>query len=176
MRSWVKNIAAITFFLLLASLSYAANSADTDFSTNEYCISSGPGFGGKPVNLRSGDETFTRTDLTLGSLYAITINRTYSSASSYDSPVGYGWAINHDRRIYTYPDGSVTLRKECGWKRRFTWTVGGYLSPAGDTGILVQNGDSSFTYTEKRTFRVRSTYLPFYRFSAIVRSWPAHSA
>lgn len=107
------------------------------------------GFGGKPVNLRAGDETFTRTDLTLGSLYPITVNRTYSSGSGYDSPVGYGWAINHDRRIYTYADGSVTLRKECGWKRRFTWSVGGYLSPAGETGLLVQNADGSYTYTEK---------------------------
>ncbi len=149
MRPWAKKTISLLFFTLLASQTFAADSADTDFSSNEYCTSSGPGFGGKPITLRLGDETFTRTDLTLGTVYPIRIERMYNSRSGYDSPLGYGWAINHDRRIYTYPDGSVTLRKECGWKRRFTWSVGGYISPVGDTGTLVQNEDGTFTYTEK---------------------------
>src|SRR5574341_1370709 len=104
---------------------------------------------GKPVSLLSGAETFTRTDLTLGSLYPITIQRRYNSRSQYDSQLGYGWAHNYDKRLYTYPDGSVTLRKECGWKRKFTWSVGGYITPVGETGTLVKNADGSFTFTEK---------------------------
>jgi uncharacterized protein RhaS with RHS repeats len=114
-----------------------------------HCISSGPGFAGKPVNVRLGDETLTKDDLSLGTVYPITVNRKYNSRSGYDSPLGYGWAINHDRRLYTYADGSVTLRKECGWKRRFTVSGGNYISPIGDTGTLVHNADGTFTYTEK---------------------------
>jgi YD repeat-containing protein len=149
MSHLAKNIMPILFILLVAAPLHAADSADQDFSTNEYCISSGPGFAGKPINLRSGDETLTKTDLTLGTVYPITVNRMYNSRSGYDSPLGYGWALNHDRRLYTYADGSVTIRKECGWKRRFTLSGGTYISPVGDTGTLVQNADGTFTYTEK---------------------------
>ena len=57
--------------------------------------------------------------------------------------------MNYDKRIYTYPDGSVTLRKECGWKIRFTWSAAGYLPSTGETGTLVQNVDGSFLYIDK---------------------------
>jgi RHS repeat-associated protein len=128
--------------------------ADQDTAPDFTCdpgVESGSNFafGGKPVSLVSGAETFSRTDLSLGSLYPITIQRRYNSRSGYDSPLGYGWALNFDKRIYTYPDGSVTLRKECGWKIRFTWSAAGYLPSTGETGTLVQNVDGSFLYTDK---------------------------
>jgi len=108
------------------------------------------GLAGKPVNLLSGVESTSRTDLSIGRIFPITITRSYDSRATYDSPVGYGWSINFDRRLYTYPDGSVTLRKECGWKRRFTSAGGNtYTTPLGETGTLVQNGDGSYTYTYK---------------------------
>ncbi len=107
------------------------------------------GLAGKPVNLLSGVEGHTRTDLVIGSVFPISVTRRYDSRAGYDSPLGYGWAINYDRRIYTYPDGSVTLRKECGWKRRFTLSGGSYITPIGETGTLVQNTDGSYTYTYK---------------------------
>jgi len=111
--------------LLFASSSYAEY-GDTapDFSC-DLGIESGSNFafGGKPISLVSGAETFSRTDLSLGSLYPINVQRRYNSRSGYDSPLGYGWALNYDKRIYTYPDSSVTLRKECGWKIRFTWSA-----------------------------------------------------
>ena len=108
-----------------------------------------PGIAGKPINLLSGVEGFTRTDISIGSIFPIAVTRRYDSRSGYDSPVGYGWAINYDRRIYTYPDGSVTLRKECGWKRRFTLSGGSYVTPLGETGTLVKNPDGSYAYTYK---------------------------
>lgn len=149
MLCFAKNIMPILTILLFAAPLHAADYADQDFNTNEYCISSGPGFAGKPITLRSGDEAFTKTDLSLGTVYPITVNRMYNSRSGYDSPLGFAWALNHDRRLYTYADGSVTLRKECGWKRRFTPGGNGFISPVGDTGTLVQNADGTFTYTEK---------------------------
>jgi YD repeat-containing protein len=157
MRRWAMKIFTLIFCTLLASHLYAADSVDNDYSFNEFCASGGPAFGGKPVNLRSGDETLNRTDLTVGRLYPITIVRMYNSRAGYDSPLGYGWAINHDRRMYIRPDGSITLRKECGWKRQFTWNYNvellvypvQYVSPVGDTGLLFLNADGTYTYLEK---------------------------
>jgi RHS repeat-associated protein len=110
-----------------------------------------PGIAGKPVSLLSGVEGFTRTDLTIGNIFPISVSRRYDSRTTYDSPVGSGWAINYDRRLYTYPDGSVTLRKECGWKRRFSCpqAPGNCSSPIGESGILVKNEDGTFTYWSK---------------------------
>jgi hypothetical protein len=104
---------------------------------------------GKPVNLFTGSETMRRTDLSLGSLYPISIQRMYNSTSAYDSPLGYGWAMNYDKRLYTYPDGSATVRKDCGQKLRFTWSAVGFIPPAGDSGTLVQNANGTYTYSGK---------------------------
>lgn len=108
-----------------------------------------PAFAGKPVSLLSGSETIRRTDLTLGSLFPIRVQRSYHGKSGYDSPLGYGWAHNYDKRLYTYPDGSVIIRKETGWKRKFTPSGNGYATPPGETGTLTRNPDDSFTYAEK---------------------------
>lgn len=97
----------------------------------------------------SGAETFSRNDLTIGKLFPITLSRRYSSNTGYDSPLGYGWAHNYDKRLYVYGDGSVVIRKETGWKRKFTVSAGTYTTPVGETGILVKNPDGTFTYTEK---------------------------
>jgi len=115
----------------------------------EATIENNLAFGGKPVSLLSGVESFNRTDLSIGTLYPISLSRRYNSRTSYDSPIGYGWAFGFDKRIYTYPDGSVTLRHENGWKKRFTQSGGNYISPLGDTGTLVQNTNGTFTYTYK---------------------------
>ncbi len=89
------------------------------------------------------------TDLTLGRFYPINVTRSYNSRTSYDSPLGYGWGLNYDKRLYTYPDGSITVRRECGGKKRFTWSILGYTGSTSDTGTLVQNPDGSYTYTDK---------------------------
>jgi len=106
-------------------------------------------FDGEPVSLLSGAEVFERTDLTLGNRYPITIQRKYNSRSLYDSQIGYGWALNYDKRLYTYPGGSVTLRKESGWKRRFTVSGDKYVTPPGETGVLTKNTDGTYTYAQK---------------------------
>ncbi len=157
MSRWIKRAILVFSFiltvLLMTGMATAGGSIDRG-EQEEFCsddlLRAGPGaFAGKPVSLLSGSETYTRTDLTLGNLYPISIQRRYNSRSGYDSQLGYGWALNHDRRIYTYPDGSVTLRKECGWKRRFTLSNGTYVTPLGEAGTLVKNADGTFTYTKK---------------------------
>ena len=107
---------------------------------------SGQGMAGKPINLFTGAETLTHTDLIIGNLYPIVIQRRYISTSRYDSPLGYGWALNYDKRLFVYPDGSVTIRKDCGQKLRFTPGSEGYSSSLGNGDVLVQN-NGIFTYT-----------------------------
>jgi len=74
-----------------------------------------------PIALLSGVEGFSRTDLTIGTLYPIAVERRYSGRSSYDSSLGYGWGLNYDKRLYTYPDGSITFRMDCGKKKKYEW-------------------------------------------------------
>ncbi|HEY6871848.1 MAG TPA: DUF6531 domain-containing protein [Geobacteraceae bacterium] len=92
---------------------------------------------------------FKRTDLTLGRFFPISVRRRYHSQSSYDSQLGYGWAHNYDKQLFTYSDGSVVIRKETGWRRKFIPSASGFTTPVGETGTLVANPDGTFTYTEK---------------------------
>jgi RHS repeat-associated protein len=172
MNRWKKTILVsyLIIFLLAAGAAIAAGSVDreeTDAICTEDLLLGGSGaFVGKPVSLFTGAETYSRTDLTIGSVYPIRIERQYNSKSMYDSQLGYGWALNHDRRIYTYPDESVTLRKECGRKRRFTPEGDGYRTPPSASGKLVKNTDESFTYTEKDGSR--ENYDPQGRLSSLI--------
>ena len=168
MNRIVSVVFTLALFLVLTSGVQAATNAVPAYYYPgfEATIENNLAFGGKPVSLLSGVESFNRTDLTIGTLYPISLSRRYNSRTSYDSPIGYGWAFGFDKRIYTYPDGSVTLRHENGWKKRFTATGGNYVSPLGDTGILVQNGNETFTYTYKSG--EKENYDTFGRLSSMV--------
>ncbi|ACM19395.1 RHS repeat protein [Geotalea daltonii FRC-32] len=164
MLRWSKNFShSFCFLLTITSLSVfpvCAHAGTDAKSADEAAIqalsaegsdagTNNPAYAGKPVSLNGGAETFQRTDLTLGNLLPISIKRRYNSKSGYDSPSGYGWAHNYDKRLYTYSDGSVVIRKETGWKRQFTPSGVGFITPVGETGILTINQDGSYTYTEK---------------------------
>lgn len=106
------------------------------------------GSSGDPVVLYDGRLEREETDLQVNGLFPITIVRRYNSASTYDSPLGYGWSLNHDRRLYEYPDGSVVVRYDCGWRDRFVFSGGAYVSPQdGREGRLVEHPDGTFVYT-----------------------------
>jgi RHS repeat-associated protein len=86
---------------------------------------------GKPVSLFNGAEEMTVTDLVVKGVMPILIQRKYDSRSSYDSPLGFGWAFLHDRRLYEYPDNSVVVRHGCGTRDRYVSSGGGYVTPVG---------------------------------------------
>lgn len=141
--------------ILIAAPAHAETGDDDRFPYDSYCQTRGASrnnfaFGGKPVFLLTGMETHVPSpDLSLGSNYPIAVTRSYNSQTSYDSPLGYGWAINYDKRLYTYRDNSVTIRRKCGGKMRFQWIGPGYIGTTPDSGILIHNaGDGSFTYTD----------------------------
>src|SRR5574337_362734 len=158
------RLSVVLILLVLFSSAASAGNDDQENYPDLFCqpgrtAGSNPAFAGKPISLFSGMETFSPTiDLAVGKLYPVQVTRNYNSKTSYDSPLGYGWAINYDKRLYTYADGSVTVRRECGGKRRFTWSVAGYIGQTGDTGILVQNADGSYTYADK--YGEKETYDP----------------
>ncbi len=105
----------------------------------DQCCAGDAGTAGDPVILVSATESFDRTDLVIGALYPITIERKYNSKSRYDSPLGYGWSLNYDKRLYTNPDGSLTVRKDCGGKNRYTWdVVNGYAAFVGNAPKIAQ--------------------------------------
>ena len=126
-------------------------------------------FAGKPISLVAGVEIFKRTDLTLGSILPLSIERNYNGKTSYDSPLGYGWAFTFDKRLYTYPDGSVIVRHGYGKKRKFehydlngtgplvvildrptSSGGGGFMLPIVDNTIsLAVNDDGTYTITTK---------------------------
>ncbi len=155
LREAYKSI-VVALLILYSSVVYASI-ADQDNLPDLFCESgktagTNPAFGGKPISLLSGMETFSpSTDLTLGNLFSIRVTRSYNSKTTYDSPLGYGWAINYDKRLYIYADNSATVRRECGGKMHFTWNsvTGLYTSTAGATGELMQNADGTYTYTDK---------------------------
>jgi len=62
-----------------------------------------------PVNSHTGAQTYTRTDLTLGSLsypYGLEFKRSYSSDGQYsESVMGRGWSHNFEQSVYVGSDG-----------------------------------------------------------------------
>jgi len=42
----------------------------------------------------------------------------------------------------------VTIRRECGGKKRFTVSGASYVGQTGDSGSLVHNADGTFTYRD----------------------------
>jgi RHS repeat-associated protein len=163
--------AIVLILLLVSSVAYAGYD-DQESPTDLFCepgktAGNNPAFGGKPISLFSGMETFApSTDLTLGNLFPIQITRSYNSKTTYDSPLGYGWGINYDKRLYMYADNSITVRRNCGAKSRFTWSGPGYISQSGDSGSLIPNADGSFTYVDM--YGQIEAYNPQGRLSSMV--------
>ncbi len=105
------------------------------------------GGGTKPVSMFSGAENYRHIDLSLPGVYPIKLIRKYDSKTIYDSPLGFGWAFNHDRRLFEYKDLSVIIRKGCGERAKFVYTGGTYVTPAGTKGELASDGNGGFVFT-----------------------------
>ncbi len=102
------------------------------------------GSGGN-VSYLTGAEHEIKTDIVVDGAYPIRMVRQYVSSSTYDSNLGYGWAFNHNKRLFEYPDGSVVIRTGCGVNYKYIFTGGAYQTTAGGTpSTLVKNPDGSF--------------------------------
>lgn len=104
---------------------------------------------GDPVALFSGKQLLKMTDMTVEGTYPITLVRQYERLTHYDSPLGYGWAFNLDKRLYKYADNSVVIRTDCGTRNKFLFVAGSYQSQQdGPKATLTELGDGSFELTE----------------------------
>ncbi|MGH8240864.1 MAG: DUF6531 domain-containing protein, partial [Steroidobacteraceae bacterium] len=104
-----------------------------------------PAQGGKPVSFFNGAEETTLTDLIVSGVFPILIQRKFDSRSTFDSPLGYGWAFMHERRLYQYPDNSVLVRHGCGTRDRYVLSGGAFVTPAGSMlATLSEEPDGSF--------------------------------
>ncbi len=121
--------------------------------------SSGGGGGGKPgpngqknnrggnVYMYDGSEYFSTTDLALKGVFPIVFSRDYNSQSTYDSALGYGWDFVYNHRLFTYADNSVTIRWRTGFKQRFIFSGGAYVSEFDTSDTLIKHLDGTFTLT-----------------------------
>jgi RHS repeat-associated protein len=107
------------------------------------------GCGGKPVDFWNGREFLTHTDLVVPGLVDITIRRSYDSQATFDSALGFGWALGYFTQLYEFTDGSVILRRDCGVRRPFLNVAGAYQTPVGENGTLVKEAAGGWTYTER---------------------------
>ncbi len=108
---------------------------------------SGSGTAGKPVRLFNGAERFRRTDLTVNGVFPIQIIRKYDSQSTYDTPLGFGWAFMHDRQLYEFANGDVVIRNGCGRRDKILYSGGAYVPQIGGLrGVLSKQGDGSFIF------------------------------
>ncbi len=118
---------------------------DEDPPCQDRCCNDGSS--GDPVFLLDGGERPSWNDLAVNGLYPIRVVRHYDSQSTYDSPLGYGWAFTHDRRLFEYPDGSVVMRRGCGHRDEFEFTGGAYVTPSdGVRGQLTEHSDGTFRF------------------------------
>ncbi|MES2676063.1 MAG: RHS repeat-associated core domain-containing protein [Pseudomonadota bacterium] len=104
--------------------------------------------GGDPIDVFSGRQVLSITDLRVTGVKPIIVVRSYDSITTYDSPLGFGWAINIDRRLYKYADNSVIIRTGCGSRTKFLFVGGAYKTPTDvPNSTLTENADGSFVHT-----------------------------
>ncbi len=102
----------------------------------------------QPISYYTGAERPNYTDMVVKGVFSIQFRRRYDSQATYDSPLGYGWAHNHDRRLYEYPDNTVVIRHNCGIRTKMVHSGGAYITnPGGLRGTLEEQGDGSYIFT-----------------------------
>ena len=100
---------------------------------------------GQPISLFTGQETISITDLVVNGTFSIEVDRNYDSGARYDSSLGYGWALNLDKRLYKYADNSVIIRTGCGTRNKYLFVGGTYQwQGKGRQPLLVEQSDGSF--------------------------------
>lgn len=102
---------------------------------------------GGNVILFNGKERHKEVDMVVKGNFPIVLQRKYDNQSDFDSSLGYGWAFNHDYRLYEYADDSVVIRYCTGTRAKFVYTGGSYVGEStGMRGSLIENGDGTYEF------------------------------
>lgn len=118
----------------------------------------GCAYRGDPINTNTGHFTLPETDFAIPARgLGLVFTRTYNAVRRVDGPLGFGWTHLYDTRLKSYSGGQVLIVDGSGRSDLYKPAGGGaYTPPPGHFGTLVQNGDGTWTLTErnqiKRTF------------------------
>lgn len=107
---------------------------------------------GEPVDSTTGSYTHSHTDIAIpGRGVPLEFTRTYSSMSTDAGDLGHRWRHNYSWSLTIESDGDATVQYPSGGVSRFDWNSGSetFTAPAGNTDSLVDNGDDTYTLTNK---------------------------
>ncbi len=82
----------------------------------------------EPVSPFTGKWFYRHVDLEVPGIFPIELVRRYDSQTTYQSPLGAGWAYTYDWRLFEYADGSVTVRNACGQLHRYVDSGSGFTT------------------------------------------------
>jgi RHS repeat-associated protein len=106
---------------------------------------------GDPVNCATGALWHTFTDASIPGLgVPLKFTRTYNSLDAEtDGPLGFGWTDSYNMSLSVNSEtGAVTVHEEDGSQTTFVSNgIGGFKAPPRVLATLVQNGDSTFTFS-----------------------------
>jgi RHS repeat-associated protein len=107
-----------------------------------------------PINDATGEFWHTFTDFNIAGRMPLDFTRTYSSLRSAVQnpidPIGFGWNDNYSEYLSFDGPGNATVHAGNGSAVVFTFsTPSTYTAPPSEHVTLIQNGDLSFTLTDK---------------------------
>ena len=109
-----------------------------------------------PVNTANGNYIYNYTDLAIETRgLPLHFARAYNSLTPQMGPLGWGWTHSWHLYLTSYPDNSVLITFGDGHGEKWNWDGAGYVGAPGIYGVLVKNGDGSFTLTQKDQSRYR---------------------
>lgn len=109
------------------------------------------GYSEDDVNTAIGNYTYSEKDLEINSRgLSFVLERNYNSQDSQNGPFGFGWTHSYNAKLTVNGDTTVAI---CwGDGKIDTWTPdgsGGYTPQPGVFDILTNNGNGTYTVTEK---------------------------
>jgi len=115
-----------------------------------------------PVYLATGKFYLELIDYKLPGPMPIQIKRRYATQHTYNGPLGYGWAMTHNERLYRLKDGSLLLRRGDTTKDQFTANGDDTYSPLLDVyEHITQLQDGSYKLLQgdgiQKTFNYNGT-------------------
>lgn len=159
----------------LKALSYGAETdATSDFYVNQYFAKDSPPTQNASLGVNSNVCTYSSFNVISGAVnhdqvlfrtdsgpMATNFQLYYESADSvyipklmgtifpFKTPLGQGWSHSYDISLFKNPDGTMVLRGGGLAKRFFTPSGTSFISQAGDSSVLVKNGNGTYALTHR---------------------------
>lgn len=101
-------------------------------------------FAVRGVNVATGSFTLPEIDVSIPARgLPLTFRRTYNAGRLVDGPLGFGWTLNYDSRLFTFTRREVLIITETGRNHVYMPNGSAYAPPLGQFSTLVHNGDGT---------------------------------